>query len=299
MYPRAGILFAFVLLGALAYGQEEPLSGEEIAQQLSKLKVWETKIADAENLPPEEEVSVLARCVRGTGVGYVYQVEEKWPLHQKAHERLIRIPGHARFLAEEIYKAYANETAEINQQPRPYPNKDRVSYGTVRWSIFETLGFIRSTETVQVLGEFLSGGEISSQIGDPRANLVGSAELPVNGVLAAKALANLIDQAPVQKDAAAYHEDEADIWELWFAQVKAGTRTFRFKGDPQDYNLQGPVSKAIEPTGLATKREDRGPMPPPSEAKPAKGFPMAALLVACVVLALAAWYAFRRKMRPA
>ncbi len=37
-------------------------------------------------------------------------------------------------------------------------------------------------------------------------------------------------------------------WKLWFAQVTAGTRTYRFKGDPREYNLQGPVSSEAAPT---------------------------------------------------
>ena len=40
-------------------------------------------------------------------------------------------------------------------------------------------------------------------------------------------------------------------------KVKAGTRTFRFEGDPQEYNLDGPVHAAMDgPT--ATRPSKRG-----------------------------------------
>ena len=31
-------------------------------------------------------------------------------------------------------------------------------------------------------------------------------------------------------------------WRLWYEQIKSGNRTFRFKGDPTEYDLDGPAS---------------------------------------------------------
>ena len=35
--------------------------------------------------------------------------------------------------------------------------------------------------------------------------------------------------------------DAQAAWQLWYEQIKSGKRTFRFEGDPTEYDLKGPA----------------------------------------------------------
>jgi hypothetical protein len=37
--------------------------------------------------------------------------------------------------------------------------------------------------------------------------------------------------------------DANAAWLLWYEQIKSGNRTFRFEGDPTEYDLNGPAPK--------------------------------------------------------
>jgi hypothetical protein len=42
-------------------------------------------------------------------------------------------------------------------------------------------------------------------------------------------------------------EHQLGTWRLWYEQVKAGTRAFRFEGDPREYRLADPPSARQRP----------------------------------------------------
>jgi hypothetical protein len=49
--------------------------------------------------------------------------------------------------------------------------------------------------------------------------------------------------------------EDLKLWKNWYAQVKEGRRTFSFEGDPQEYDLTGPVREARNPDiARVTKR---------------------------------------------
>ncbi len=119
-------------------------------------------------------------------------------------------------------------------------------------------------------------------------------QTPPNGMLAAQALANLIESPPLQKDPEGYFESDVHPWQLWYEQVKAGTRTFRFKGDPQEYSLAGPVDQAREP---ATTRPAKPPVPAETgiaaEEPAGSGFSWPILLAALAVCGAGVWLVLR------
>lgn len=225
--------------------------------------------------------------IRGLAVlsGIDFEGAEYDEVRRKAWERLKRVPDFA-----EQFDTHLREEREKWVSSRESPS----SYNRNRDYLFLAMRSLPHPSVVKVVGEFLSDTSRPGYDGGDEAARIAYSVIPSNAVLSAQVLGHLIEKPPTAKHWDDYKEEDAKTWELWFEQVKAGTRTFRFKGDPQDYNLQGPVSKAIEPTGLTTRREGRDPSPVPSESKPAKGFPMAALLAACGVLAAAIWVAVKR-----
>ena len=66
-------------------------------------------------------------------------------------------------------------------------------------------------------------------------------------VMVQGSLQDLLEDPPATARRA--HEARANlrIWREWYEEVKAGRRTFRFKGDPQEYTLDGPVAEARVP----------------------------------------------------
>ena len=166
------------------------------------------------------------------------------------------------------------------------------SYNMERMHTLTYMGNLPHPSVVKVLGEFLPDVEWPGYKSDIEAVVDGCP--PPNAIFAAKALGQLIEKPPVQKSWEDYWFDDAKVWELWYAQVKAGTRTFRFKGDPQEYNLQGPVSKAIEPVGVRPRKNDgAADSAPVLSEKPRPVVP--ALVAACGVLGAAVWYFTRRR----
>jgi hypothetical protein len=90
------------------------------------------------------------------------------------------------------------------------------------------------------------------------------------------------------------YDEDIEAWRLWYEQVKSGKRTFRFEGDPNEYSLAGPVTKAAEP--VVSRPESKGANTPSQEAigKPSK-LPVSALVGAIALLIAAIGVAMRVK----
>jgi hypothetical protein len=102
----------------------------------------------------------------------------------------------------------------------------------------ETLKHLPSPETVRVLGDFLS--DLSAT---PVLLHQHMKEAPM-AVYALGALAKLpIANKPA--DTKQDYESERDLpkWQQWYEEIKSGKRTFRFEGDPTEYDLNGPAPK--------------------------------------------------------
>ncbi len=114
---------------------------------------------------------------------------------------------------------------------------------------FAVLKQLPSPQVVDLLGRLLEDDR------DPwvviPAGEVAAGRPPPNSYLAARTLNQIGIEGvpliePLRNDRD--HEAARDQWKLWYAQVKAGNRTFRFKGDPRDYNLDGPLPEVAVAT---------------------------------------------------
>lgn len=267
--------------------------------QAEALQLWREKIANAPNLPSDEVIPLLAACVKKTSMSTIFQSDERWEVHYAAQKALVAIPGHAEYYEKRIKEAQKKvESLDGWAQGKAKSellNEQRLA--------FEKLAFMPSPETVRVLGDFLSdpwgllpnakpGGEYS----DDKQGLSPNASRAIG------ALGKLpLEVRPVQTPPGQNHYwDDIDAWKLWYEQVKAGTRTFRFKGDPQEYSLAGPVSEASEPKVVERPAVSKVAVEPASgpsveTAKGSGGLPIWPLGLAGMLLAAAVWSVTKRK----
>jgi hypothetical protein len=256
-------------------------------------------IEASRQLPAAERFDVLGKYVRiGSGVYVVPQMDvAQLEVFQRAQSLILQTPGHAEHFQKRIKDAQrAFEKVK--------GNTDSMAFGDLQQDLlneqmygFEKLGAMPSPETVRVLGEFLFDPWGLNPNATPGEDYSVSDGETAHAGRALKALASL----PLETRANATPADrtqywrDIDAWKLWYEQVKAGSRTFRFVGDPQNYSLAGPVAEAKEPQ----RREAKAPAvdagkEAADESKP-KGIPTTALILALAALAAALGLAFRRK----
>lgn len=155
-------------------------------------------------------------------------------------ESIIFIPGHAEYFGNQINRE--RKRIENDRILKNAKKPDWTGYDTLRISTIQTLTQLPSPESVKVLGELLSDRERTIEV-DPKNFDADSFGTPPNASLAAGALKSLIDNPPVPVDRAHQLPADIDVWQSWYEQIKAGTFTFRLKGDPTEYDLHGPASK--------------------------------------------------------
>lgn len=167
-----------------------------------------------------------------------------------------------------------------------------VTYDRARGWGLSPLGKLPVPASVRVLGEFLYDDELPGHASELEAAMNGGSR--PNNMIAIRALGRLVEKPPVQGDPENYTRDDVRAWQLWFEQVKAGNRTFRFKGNPQEYNLAGPALEALAPVN-AGSRDLKSAAEQASAGNERKfGFPIAAIVTAIGLLAIAIGAVVRR-----
>ncbi len=256
-------------------------------------------IASSNDLPINERIQVLGSAARaGKHVHNPHANEYQIEVSQAAVSLLVQIPGHAEYYQERIINARERldaldaDSYEVGVARQGFAN--RQSEG------FLTLSMLPSVETVRVLGEFLYDDRGRPQDEEALWRIVSS-----DGVLlenpssegAAVALGRLIANPPYPPRGFVNQAD-LEVWKLWYEQVEAGNRTFRFKDDPQEYTLAGParVPAAADP-GRTGKRPAPGADEPPTAGRsPARAVLWMALVA---ILGYAVWRFLRHGPREA
>lgn len=245
--------------------------------------------------PPEEAIPKLGLLVVQLSRPHREWKEGK-PVLTAARQALISIPGHADYFAKKITDA----------QKEVEDNRGGYHEGTFKSKLlaeqmysFQKLEQLPSPETVRVLGEFLFdpwGLNKDAKPGEkPNNDRLGESS---NATLALQALSRLPLETRANATPAGKTNYWADIdaWKLWYSQIKAGTRTFRFEGDPRNCSLNGPVTAAIDPTvERVSKRLDGKGDASPIAADAAvdgkvSGGIWGPLLAMSMILGLAGWY---------
>ena len=174
--------------------------------------------------------------------------DQEIEVYRRIQKILIDTHGHAEYYENRIKTAQRRQKSAMGTYaygPATNDYQNEKMYG------FETLGHLPSPETVRVLGDFLFDDWVSQPDLKP-PDLESPASSGALRALATLPLEN--KPIPVRPDRL-LPERDIHPWRLWYQQVKAGTRPFRFEGDPQEYNLDGPVRVAMD--GPTTTRPSR------------------------------------------
>lgn len=161
-------------------------------------------------------------------------------LYRAAKEALISLPGHADTLASKIKDLTEKEVSGTS-----------TAHSSQRGWYFQTLSQLPSSWSVKVLGELLFDER------NPFADVPSDSPWVSNSSYAVVALHELGLRNPPVSGKYPDHRNDLRAWQLWFEQVRAGTRTFSFKDDETIYSLAGPVAEAREPTGSPQRRDPR------------------------------------------
>ena len=234
-------------------------SDKELAERKAAVEYWE-KLA-SQPIPAngiEEFIDKLGKGVSRTSASRPNIDSDRKRVHLLLKAKLLSIPGHAEYYRDRIsrsrqivddYKAAKAEDPAFQSAAGTGINQLVSEQG----SGFQILENLPSVETVRVLGEFLSddrGAEISFD------EQINTGETSNDG-LAMSAISRLgIANAPTPPIRVAEDMNrKLESWKHWYAEVKAGRRTFRFEGDPVDYDLRGPSKRgAIVPEERVSKR---------------------------------------------
>jgi hypothetical protein len=201
------------------------------------------------------------------------------------------MPGHAEYYGHRILEPYRVAKRSLGD-PDAY-SPAMASYRNESLYGFDTLRYLPSPETVRVLGDMLS-----EEWKSPIPVQDGMMENPL-AHYALRALAQLpLESKPAQTSADDHLEKDLRSWQLWYEQVKAGTRTFRFKGDPKEYSFRDSRISAIDGAATGRSRTRPGQEPAAVSKESGEGAPVAVIVIAALFVLLSALFFFRgRQLR--
>jgi hypothetical protein len=296
------VLWVYLVVAASQVGL-----GDEWYERWSKAgntwhERWSNLADQASTMRDEERIALFSPALM-SNEGALYKGEDL-ELYIRIQQLLVATPGHADFHARRIKDAQSAYEQAMNPSNHGKPESNDLAGENqskllnVQTRSFQALGNMPSPETVRVLGEFLFdpwGLDPNAKPGQfENKEKLGQVD---HAGYAMRALARLpletrANATPSEKT---QYWNDIDAWKLWFEQVKAGTRTFRFKGDPQNYSLAGPVSEAREPKTDRAPRTNEVSASTIETEKKATSFPIWPLTLAGVLLAVAIWFATKRK----
>lgn len=190
----------------------------------------------------------------------MYVVGDPVGVHELIQEALLATPGHAEFYRDKINAARAKmEAAHGDIVYEPYESGNLRNVVLYDFPKFENLP---SAETVRVLGEFLFDERGYVRVDHMESysdmmKMIGQG--PVFGKAAAALLKLPIENKPVPDTRYPSYANPEDVkpWRDWINEIKSGKRTFRFFGNPTEYDLNGPASvEAIQRNALNRKRDE-------------------------------------------
>jgi hypothetical protein len=282
-------------------------------------------VDEAKKLPMSHALPKLELWLFQLSKGAGSRMErEGRPVLRAVEAALSSIPG--------IHEYYRVRIVDARDEWEEAPERLRntIFYDAVQpsWVGFGVLEHLPSAETVRVLGSLLDD-ERGRYIPDPARPLPGEAEGHAKYVGQSnceRAVTTLAALPLVAKPVTVPSKeafDDVPAWRQWYREIAEGRRTFRFEGDPTEYDLDGPASAdKLERTRALRERErDRAeraaqrqadapvppaavpvvnappPVPAPERppTQPASRPPLAVFLTAIGVLCAAlAWFFLRR-----
>jgi hypothetical protein len=242
----------------------EVLGDPQAAQQWKEKR--EASIRELQAKPKAERIAGLSGMLRQLKTLNYRDSPERDEITTALQKALISTPEHAKYFIDKIEESWtsnAERVRTLESQPEWLAAMEEVEQAEEisldmfyllgrMWGDYEKvcvenlgmLGHIPSTESVRALGHYLQKRE------EPGIKT----HSPDTSMPAAESLTELISDGPMQKWQASFQD--VPKWRKWFDEVKAGKRNFRFKGDPTEYDLDGPASKdKLSRVATATRRD--------------------------------------------
>ena len=251
---------------------------------------WEDKMLQAINnqtaLHPADSIPRLGKWIYQLSNNPSFESPSR-PVYNAAVEMLTSIPGHAEFYEKRIRRLWDEAMAD-HEAGRDTASVPRY-FSETRFD-FPVLRHLPSPETVRVLGDMiLETRKINGTPGDfPDLHLASRALQELHHLPLAT---RPITSSYVDSD------NDLETYRLWYSQIKAGNRTFRFEGDPNEYTLAGPVRSSPEVASTPPKARDSANASPSAETGPNSSTPWLAITLGGTLIVGAIWYWFvsRRK----
>jgi hypothetical protein len=265
-----------------------------------------------------EKIDFLALGLKNMGhrKSYPNHIPEVDSMYDRLQAALLGIPGHA-----EYYQNRINEARAKVDEAKKSGNVGNIGHyrGLLSNEVtfaFPTLSHLPSVETVRVLGEFLYDERGYVKL-PPEPTLLqldkAAADSPVYDC-AAKALTALpIENKPVPEGGKFYTPEDTLPWRQWYEEIQSGKRTFRFEGDPTEYDLNGPApNEKLEriardrkrdaerlagrgdTTGSSTEGSETPQSIPESDVK---NVTIASVVAGLILFSSLVWYFARKKAR--
>jgi hypothetical protein len=259
-------------------------SPEELAEMKEGLNDWRELVSTFNTLPRNEAIEELGRGLYKTSLTSIYRLDEREEVRKEIQTALFSIPGHAEYYRDKIegltipYLKSSEVWGKTGKDPMVNGKYIGTLYGELdrarMWSL-ETLRELPSPETLRVLGEMLNDERMRIKLLPDKSNLEEVHFVVSNSQKAAYTLHQMIESPPTGMQYFDYDRD-IPVWQNWWRQVKEGSRTVRFKGDPQEYGFSGPVREAKNPDiPRATKRPSTVNEVSPESSKPSRPLPTA------------------------
>ncbi len=154
---------------------------------------------------------------------------------------LLSIPGHGEFFASKIRSAYfSHKNASMNRGSA----EELAAYQSAWFYNGRVLANLPSPETVRSLGEMLD-----EDWEDPMNKLRDSfGQVGKLGTACMRTLGRLswVRDDGLAPPAGWSEEEDLHQWRAWYAEVKAGTRGFAFRGQPVSYRFR--LDRTVETT---------------------------------------------------
>ena len=257
---RAILVWSLLLI---AYASSEDERVEERKREIQQIQLWSENLEKSSALKDLEKIDFLALGLKNMAYRKTQesQSEEVDELYEKIQTTLLAIPGHAEHYRDRINEARVKlEVAKKTGKPSEiefYQNKlsNEFSYQ------FPTLLNLPSPETVRVLGEFLFDERGFVAPPPEPSDFEQLVQADIDSPVFRRA-ATVLGKLPLLNKpvpAKTRYETPEDVlpWRQWYEEIKAGKRTFRFEGDPTEYDLNGPASKElIQRVERDRKRDD-------------------------------------------
>jgi hypothetical protein len=262
-----------IFVGAVSLGEAaEPVESWE--------QDWhDESIRFISNFGNEAEIENLKRLSMFIAIG-----GEKGPrselrsnVAEAARYRLLATHNHA-----SLYEQLLLQLREQHLDP-----KERIRYNSERQRLFRALGQIPSPQVVDLLIRLLDDNQ-DYQYCEAGAEILG------NDTQAASVLCGMIENPPVPKLEFGYARD-LSAWKKWGEQVQNGVRTFQFRGNPQRYNIHGPVDSATRTPRRIERDIPKNDVPIVPNPPEIPWFPLGAALA--ILIGAGWWYARSSKSR--